>query len=287
MKKNIDDTFNIKDYFSRNYGLGECPPVFKLHGFWMILYVLIVPIIMYLISRGKKQRWLKSYNERYNNWYKEVDKLYEQKVAEINPRESALRTLGIDESELDPGAEPIRINAKRFIGAYRKAPDGLFRTDVQEITYFLFTEKQIYSYKIIFSLTGDTIETKDDSFTRQEILKEIFYSDIVSIKTSREDTTLNVSKAIGQNEEAPKKKKARAKKNVAVSEEEKNPENEVVVVSSESFTLIVPNDSISCSFYTTPEYTVSIKALRDRIRAKKGQLGRHLEKADDLMARRG
>lgn len=273
MKKNIDDTFNVKDYFSRNYGLGECPTVFKLHGFWMLLYVLIVPFIMYLISRGKKQRWLKSYNERYNTWYKELDKLYDQKVAEINPIASALKALELDDSLLDKKAKPITISAKSFIGAYRKAPDGLFRTDVQEITCFLFTEKQIYSYKIIFSLTGDIIETKDDSFTRQEQLKEIFYSDIVSIRTSREDTILNVSKAIGQDEEAPKKKKARAKKNVATSEEEKNPENEVVVVSSESFTLLVPNDSISCSFFTTPEYTDSIHALKKRIRAKKGEIG--------------
>ena len=275
----MDNNFNINSYFTTNYNLGNKPTVskfnFKLKKKFILLIIagiamLFIPqtvfkilgVIMALgvaglfivmpitkekikISNEKKNadEWQKNYSIRRNTWDAEFDKYYAKRVDEINPRESGMRKIGIDEVDLKEGhkenadyvATPFYIYGGKHDNYYRVGYDGKLRADHNEITWFFFSDKQIYIYTLSFKLT--------DKLHKIENTMEFFYSDIVSISTESVSVDLSKGKAIDS---------------YGASN-----------IESEEFKLVVPGDKMNFAFTTTNEISRTIQAMKSLIRTKK------------------
>ena len=277
----MDNQFNIRDYFTKNYNLGNKPSVstFKLSPLAIILLIASLGIMVAGASAGvgfivlgvavllavgfifiglplirikQQQRvadeWQNNYNYRCQTWDAEFDKFYNERVAKINPKKCAILMLGLD---LDPDvvneedrsaaelqqypAAPFAIHTGKYDSYYRWGRDGKVRTDANQLTWFFFSQNQIYIYTIDFKLTNDV--------KKEECTKEFFYSDITSISVASSSVELNKSNGFGSGTED--------------------------FIVSEEFKLIVPGDSMSFAFTTNEAVSASIKGLKDLIRTKK------------------
>ncbi len=260
----MENIFNVNDYFTVNFGLGDKPKVHKMStpmlvsGIFIIITSIVlgivvnkgiisiaipgavlfaIPIIKNCIAKSKANEWQNNYNERYQKWDAELDKFYAKTVEEMNIKQAAMKKINLDESDKTlTEVTPIDFAAQIYDGWYRFGADGEIRTDDREITYIFFSREQIYLYKVFFSLTG-----RDQKI---ENTREFFYSDIVSISTNSVIKTLNTKKA------------ASTVKNETIE--------------SEEFTLVVPGDRITCS--VPPNYSNKkspIQGMKTQIRAKK------------------
>lgn len=254
----MDNTFNVKDYFALNYGLSAPPRTFKLKGKAKIFYILIIPILLYIISKMRRSIWQKNYNIRHQTWSKELDKFYDSTVESMHLKERAMRKIGLDDSQIDgddgSNVKPFFISSKIFKeSAYRRGPDYIYRTDRRQITWLFFTKDQIYTYTMKFMLSG--------AAGNIEILAEFFYTDVTSVRILTEYEKLDASKEVGQNEGIKNGKKDENR----AEEESAEPEE----VATEYFKLVVPGDMIDYYFDTTEEVSRSIKGMRQLIRDKK------------------
>ena len=110
------------------------------------------------------------------------DKLLDDKANEIASQieKRALETHGMDADEVKEIPPILADNyypGSRYLKMFR---DHTFRASEYEMTYLMFSERQMYSYKYIFDLTS--AETDEQT-------KEYFYKDITNVevtKTQRE-----------------------------------------------------------------------------------------------------
>lgn len=257
----MDNTFNVKNYFTENFGLGNKPKVPKINIKLIILGVgviiacivlgamfypvimagaalgvvlIAVPIGMHSAAKAKANEWQKNFNERYKNWDAELEKFYDKTVASMNVKQAAMKKIGIDEDDVTEVA-PFSIHGQTYDGWYRFGADGNIRTDDREITWLFFSKDQVYLYTVSFSLTGKN--------RKIENTQEFFYSDIVSVSTGSISKTLNAQKSAGGGKEE--------------------------TVEAEEFRLVVPGDKISFAFTSNNEISRSVQAMKTKIREKK------------------
>ena len=259
--KVMDNNFNIKDYFRKDYGLPPKPPVFQLKGLLILLYLTIVPIIIKIVNAKRIAEWENNYSIRNNTWHAKFDEFYNKFIEDMNIKETAMAKLGLDSSQIGvEGAsqvEPIELYSKAYNGYWRKAPDGIFRTDVNEYTWIFFTEEQLLTYRVRFSLTGDPLEI-DGDVSKQEFMNEFFYNDIVSVYTKTSYLKLDESKSY----EKPDKEEKKDENDISFDDEE---------VKTESFSIAVPGETIGYAYIASHETTASLNGMKRLIRNKKNE----------------
>lgn len=262
--------FDIKSYFSKNYGMGEKPRegahgLKIFFGILIILVGIIVAIILIpknaqagwfitalLIILGlvfalpsiftgardkiKADAWQAEYDHRKNTWNNEFDKFYQNKVAEMNPKHTAMLKIGITEEQLD-GVQPFCVSGYLLKGAqnlFRIDANGVVRADYNEITCIFICKEQLCSYNIKFRLTMPE---------KEESIQEFFYKDIVSLTSATEH----------------------------IAAENKNClEGDVAKLEdAERFKLSVPGDKISFVSTSTAKIADSLQAIKNKIRDAK------------------
>lgn len=272
--KVMDNNFNIKDYFRKDYGLPPKPPVFQLKGLLILLYLLIIPIIIKIVNANRIAEWENNYSIRNNTWHAKFDEFYNKFIEDMNIKETAMAKLGLDSSQIGvEGAsqvEPIELYSKAYNGYWRKAPDGIFRTDVNEYTWIFFTEEQLLTYRVRFSLTGDPLEINGDA-SKQEFMNEFFYNDIVSVYTKTSCLKLDESKSY----EKPDKEEKKDENDISFDDEE---------VKTESFSIAVPGETIGYAYIASHETTASLNGMKRLIRNKKNESEvRYLERIEKVL----
>ncbi len=245
----MENIFNVKDYFSLNYGLGKKPDAPKLNkkglgiGILLTLTVIgaiigipmiLVNVLKYTGAKKKLEQWQADYDDRYSHWDAELYKFYKKTVDSMDIYNTAMAKIGVDESQVTE-AKPFSIHGQRFTGWYRRGADGNWKTNDREITWLFFSNDQIYTYSVQFSLTGEK--------KKVENTQEFFYTDIVSVRTQTVFEKLDKSKSTDED----------------TAEE----------AESEKFKLIVAGDDISFAFTTTEEVSESIRGMKNKIREKK------------------
>lgn len=257
----MDNTFNVNNYFTANFGLGNKPKVAKMNIKLIIIgallaigcivlgamffpaimagaavgaVLIIIPIVKHGAAQAKANEWQNNYNERYKTWDAELEKFYDKTVASMNVKQSAMKKIGIDEEDVKEVA-PFSIHGQTYDGWYRFGADGNIRTDDREITWLFFSKDQVYLYTVSFSLTGRN--------RKIENTQEFFYSDIVSVSTGSISKTLNTQKSAGGGKEE--------------------------TVEAEEFRLVVPGDKISFAFTSNNDISRSVQAMKTKIREKK------------------
>lgn len=255
----MDNTFNVKDYFTYNFGLGDRPEsahmnvklivigailavlgiiaAVAVHIAGLVLVVpgaLLIVIAIIKFSKAKKveNEWQNAYNTRYDTWDAELEKFYEKTLEELNLKKQGMNRIGIDEENLEEaGVKPFSIHGQLYDGWYRYGKDGQIRTDGRQVTWLFFSKDQIYVYDTKFTLTGE--KKKVDN------TQEFFYSDIVSVSTG------SVSKELPGGDHAGE------------------------TIEAEEFRLVVPGDKLSFAFTSNEEISRSVQAMKTKIRERK------------------
>lgn len=269
----MNNQFNVNDYFTRNYNLGDKPRVSKfklklLHAAIVLASIVCIfvfppvgivafllfgflfiglPIIKIFKEKAAANEWQNNFDIRSRTWDAEFDKFYDARVAKLNAKKAAIMKLGLDlnpdivnendrspeEFEKYPTA-PFSIYGSRYDSYYRWGKDGRIRTDANEITWLFFSIDQIYIYTVRFNLTEDS--------KKKESTQEFFYSDIVSVSISTTSVEMNESKGFGGKETS---------------------------VDTEQFKLVVPGDQMFFAFTSNDAVSASVKSMKDLIREKK------------------
>lgn len=249
--------FNINDYFTRNYNLGDKPSVskFKL-TFKQILLLLISVVLIFVfapvgliltaifglvliglpmmkIAKEKKaaEEWQTNYNTRRNTWDAEFDKLFQEKLNKLNPKATGMNKVGVIEDDFQ--ADPFYISGKKYDSYYRYGKDGVARTNHNEITWLFFTKDQVLIYTLNFKMTEDK---------KTENTQEFFYSDIVSVSTGTTSVEVQKGNAIDRNDDS---------------------------IEAEEFRLVVPGDKMCFAFTSNEAVSKSIQGMKNLIRTKK------------------
>lgn len=269
----MNNQFNINEYFTQNYNLGTKPSVskFKIKSTSILLIiaslVLIfvyapvgivalllfgfifigLPIMKIRKEKSAANEWQNNFDTRTKTWDAEFDKFYDERVAQINPKKSAIIKLGLDlnpdvvdekdrtEEELEkyPTA-PFSIYGSKYDSYYRWGEDDQVRTDSNEITWLFFSLDQIYIYTVQFKLTEDG--------KKKESTQEFFYSDIVSVSIASSSVGLNKKRGFGKIEDS---------------------------IETEEFRLVVPGDKMLFAFTSNESVSASVKGMKDLIRERK------------------
>ncbi len=256
--------FTINAYFTENYGLGTKPSVTSLNkkpfviGILLTLVCLILtfvvhfafilaaallcfllvvlPILKVNKSKGIQKAWLDKYNHCRTTWDAKYDEFVTKTITELNLLDRSIDKLGLDPDEAKNAlVKPFSIHGKKYDGYYRVGIDGQLRTDKYEITYLHFTENQVCIYVIKIQLTDSTKKSEDT--------QEFFYTDIVSVSTSTESTSLAQGKAIGG--------------------------KKLETVETECFKLTVPGEKMSFAFTASDSVVQSVNGMKTLIRQKK------------------
>ena len=266
-----NNTFNVNDYFTVNFGLGDRPATAKmkvgmivggaiLAVFGIIMLAVLVKfsaiaaviigivflgiaallitlaVVKFVKAKGRVKEWEDAYNYRYTHWDEELEAFYEKTLEEMNLKQAGMNKIGIDEALLEEaGVAPFSIHGQLYEGWYRFGADGEIRTDDRQVTWLFFSKDQIYVYDITFSLTGRK--------KKVENTQEFFYTDIVSVSTG------SVSKALPSSNSAGG--------------------GNAETIEAEEFRLVVPGDKISFAFTSNETITRSIQAMKNTIREKK------------------
>ena len=255
----MNNTFDINQYFVKNYNLGNKPTVEKMNikkiGVLIALVCLVLAFVVHfaliigailfgflfiglpIIKKNKQtaaaNEWQKNYDYRANNWPAEFDKYKEKKLEELQVKQRAIDYLGIDESQF--AAEPFMIYGSNFDGWWRKERDGNYRTDKMDYNWFFFSADQIYIYSTTLQFT--------EISNRAESSQEFFYSDIVSVAISNESVAVDAGKSLDGSKDT--------------------------TVTTERFKLVVPGDKLSFGFTKTSYIDQQINAMKNLIRQKK------------------
>lgn len=261
--------FDIKKYFTENYGLGYRPTINKLKlnkvgviltavcliltfvvhillilGFLALGFFFIVKPIMNKTKEANKQKeWDAKFEYCRTTWYKEYEKLLKQTIEKLDAKRRGMERIGImpekDENGKDMWiVEPFCIKGKNYDGYYRTSGNGEYRTDGHEITWFYFDEAQVYIYNVKFKLT--------DPSKLKESEQQFIYKDITTVTAATASTFLKASN------NADTKKDAKDE-----------------TIDAEVFTLSVYGEKFTYSFTTTPEVHNSINGMKSLIRQKK------------------
>ena len=129
-------------------------------------------------TRGKSKdhkRMYKCFHKMSKKSDTEIDNYLAQRLKEIRPtiHNRALEVHGMDSDEVKEIA-PIQIEGFNSDSRFMKlSTEGVYRASEYEISYLLFSDKQMYAYNQIFDLVSN-------STTEQT--KEYFYHDITNVE---------------------------------------------------------------------------------------------------------
>jgi hypothetical protein len=173
----------------------------------------------------------------------EYDSLVQSKYESLNLKQKALDKTGVDESQVNE-ITPCEFRHWHYDKNTRTklGKDGKFRSSAYQVTWLLFSDKQIYVYQYTFNMDEDG---------KKEKTEEYFYKDITNFSTSSESEDTVVLK-VG--------KGCINKKPIPVHEK----------VDHDVFKLIVPGDSFVCDMVNDSEAEGKIRAMKAKLREKKG-----------------
>jgi hypothetical protein len=161
----------------------------------------------------------------------------------LNLRQKALDKTGVDESQVNEIAPcefknwSLDKDTRVKIGG-----DGRFRSSAYQVTWLFFSDKQVYVYQYTFNMDKDE---------KKERTEEYFYKDITNFSTSSESEekeTWGIPKGCI---------------NKVPTVTRKNIDRDV-------FKLIVPGDQFLCEMVNDSEAENKIKAMKNKLREKKG-----------------
>ena len=280
----MNNEFNIHEYFTMNYNLGRKPIVPKFSvkpiGILFIIISLVVgialtasevaggivigilaaavfalvyigiPYMAVMKVKKKADEWQRNFDIRSSTWDAEFDKFHEARLAKLNPKKTAILRQGLDLMGLDPDVvneddrteeetkafpqKPFAIAAKGYKSYYRRCADGNNRTDENKLTWIFFGTQEIFIYTVEYKLT-----VEDE---KKETMQELFYSDIVSIKIET---------------------------SVETPDKDKNTGDDIGTIAVESFSLVVPGNSLQFAFTSNAQVDSSIQGMKGMIRLRK------------------
>lgn len=188
-----NNTFNINDFFNRNYGLPERPVFKKGKKKSILVYILFFWILipLYFIKTGKYKaqvkEWDDAFNYRRDNWWKDYDKFYQDAFSKINLKEKAFDNCDVVEEQTQL-IKPFYIYGPNFSGYYRSYKDGTYRSQLIDYTYLIFTEKALKVFRLTLDLLDlGKIKKSDEAFK---------YSKINVVKVSSETYERNKDKSL-------------------------------------------------------------------------------------------
>lgn len=271
MNEIVQETFNFKQFFQRNYGLGDRPIVPKMSAkgiVWGVILAIVgiiflaigklvfltiagivalligalliaLPIIKHAKLTGYLKKWDEEFRRRSTQWPGEFDKKQKEIIEQQDLEKRGMELLGIDEDNLikdeKNGTSSFYIHGNNFDGGWRKITytDGSvkYRTEKQEITWLYFGLKNLFVYKAVFSLMNPAVKSDD--------YKEVPYKKINSVSVSQKSVDITGSGADGEKESK---------------------------VTNEMFRVNVPGEEMIFA-YVPNEYTTGrINAMRSMIR---------------------
>jgi hypothetical protein len=178
----------------------------------------------------------------------EYDKLVESKYASLNLKQRALDKTGLDESQVNeiPPCEfrnwYFGTSDDKTKNYAKSGKDGRFRSSAYQVTWLFFSDKQVYVYQYTFNMDEDG---------KKERTEEYFYKDITNFSTSSESV----------------QKRTFVLKGCLVN---KHLEPVDSIVNHDVFQLGVPGDRFFCEMVNTPDAEDKIKAMKNKLREKKG-----------------
>jgi hypothetical protein len=173
----------------------------------------------------------------------EYDRLVQNKYAGLNLKQRALDKTGVDESQVNE-ISPCEFKHWHYDKNTRvkRGKDGRMRTSAYQVTWLLFSDKQVYVYQYTFNMDEDG---------KKERTEEYFYKDITNFSTSSES------------EEKETWEAGKGCLNKVPIVTRKNVDHDV-------FKLIVPGDQFLCDMVNDSEAEDKIKAMKNKLREKKG-----------------
>ncbi|MDR1317226.1 MAG: hypothetical protein LBK13_10170 [Spirochaetales bacterium] len=173
----------------------------------------------------------------------EYDQLVLSKYTGLNLKQRALDKTGVDESQVNeiPPCEFKNWHYDKNARA-KRGKDGRMRTSAYQVTWLLFSDKQVYVYQYTFNMDEDG---------KKEKTEEYFYKDITNFSTSSES------------EEKETWEAGKGCLNKVPTVSRKNVDHDI-------FKLIVPGDQFSCDMINDSEAEDKIKAMKNKLREKKG-----------------
>jgi hypothetical protein len=173
----------------------------------------------------------------------EYDQLVQSKYASLNLKQRALDKTGVEESQVNE-IPPCEFRHWHFDKntLQKRGTDGRFRSSAYQVTWLLFSDKQVYVYQYTFNMNEDS---------KKERTEEYFYKDITNFSTSSES------------EEKEYWEAGKGCMNKTPSVTRKNIDHDV-------FYLIVPGDKFGCDIASVEDSSSIIQAMKAKLREKKG-----------------
>jgi hypothetical protein len=172
----------------------------------------------------------------------EYDNLVQSKYASLNLKQRALDKTGVDESQVN---EIVPCEFKYwYLGKNtrgKRGQDGIFRSSAYQVTWLLFSDKQLYVYQYTFNMDEDG---------KKEKTEEYFYKDITNFSTSSES----------DEQETWESGKGCLNKVPSVTRRS---------IDRDYFTLIVPGDQFKCAIPSDSAVKEMIQAMKAKLREKK------------------
>lgn len=191
---------------------------------------------------------------------KKFDALVYNKIESMNFRQRALDKLDLDESQINE-IEPVHFDnyyglgldlqrdkdKERYIPKHiwlKEGMDGKWRTNVYQVSWLFFSDKQVYAYQYTLSLNDDS---------KNERTEEYFYRDITNFSTisknAESETWIQEKGCLGI-----------GKKFTPIR----------INTETDRFALIVPGDEFYCEIRKNDYSEGSIRAMKHKLREKKG-----------------
>jgi hypothetical protein len=172
----------------------------------------------------------------------EYDQLVNAKVDSLNIRQKAFDKTGVDESQV---AEIPPVEFRHWhIGdktLQKRGKDGKFRSSAYQVTWLLFSDNQVYVYQYTLNMNEDG---------KKERTEEYFYKDITNFST------------LSESEE----RESWGEGGCLIN----SPTVTRKTIDHDVFYLIVPGDKFGCDMVNNEEAEGRIRAMKAKLREKKG-----------------
>lgn len=180
---------------------------------------------------------------------KEYDDVVLRKLNELGAKARALSKIGMVEEQVNE-IDPVRVfgfeGRGNSVGNLYKAKigdDGRWRSSVFSVTWLFFSDCQVIMYNVCFDLLSDSMSERTEDY---------FYSDITNFSTVTDsedhiDVSTTTKGCFGKMQDNVNK----------------------IIVSYNSFSLIVPGDKFRCSVSGVANVTQTIQGIKQKLREKK------------------
>ena len=174
----------------------------------------------------------------------EYDQLVQARYESLNLKQKALDKIGVDESQVNEIApcEFRNFSGENANPRFKCGKDGKYRSSVYQVSWLFFSDSQIYVYQYTFNMDEDG---------KKERTEEYFYKDVTNFSTSSESEEKTIY-VLGK-----------GCINKAVEPVRKN-------VDTDFFKMVVPGEQFKCAMVNNSEAEDKIKAMKNKLREKKG-----------------